>query len=429
PLAPTVPARPNSRGEGAFEDRPLIAPSFPVPTSRISDLGGGTARSRRPGGRERRSAGDKPSSGRECLYEDLGERGRRAVRIRGGGTVMIGDALFPLIDWSVGGLAIARTGAPYMLGDRRTLEIELDMGDYAVNLDLAGEVVNRTADRIGWNFLAPTPTQLDVLDGLSRTATDGRLRGGPFGGTGAFGERRSRALGRSGGVTAVLGSGPIAAMLSLMANAAIAGMVMTMLVAGHHSGSAPPPAEQASVPEPPPVRADHAAVAVERLAVESNVSGTVLEWGVAPGEAVLRDEAMVSLLLEGEEGLRDVIQSPCDCTLARTLALPGAPVAPGDTVALLYRNSSEGHVHALFPFGKGPQLGDEVTVNLPSSGELYRGVVESVGRLEDPQSYIGLPPSLLDERRNAVFARIRTTPAVPAALAGDPVIVTLKPEA
>ena len=55
--------------------------------------------------------------------------------------------------------------------------------------------------------------------------------------------------------------------------------------------------------------------------------------------------------------------------------------------------------------------------------------MDRVGQLDDPQDYIGLPSAIIENGEGAVFARITTTPAVPAALAGDPAIVTLDPEA
>ena len=73
--------------------------------------------------------------------------------------------------------------------------------------------------------------------------------------------------------------------------------------------------------------------------------------------------------------------------------------------------------------------GAEVSVDLPYSGESYKGVVERVGRLDDPQDYIGLPSAIVRGDTGAVFARIKTPPAMPAALAGDPAIVTIDPDA
>ena len=114
----------------------------------------------------------------------------------------------------------------------------------------------------------------------------------------------------------------------------------------------------------PTVRAQHAAVAVERLPLDTVQGGVILEWGAAPGAEVAEGEALVSLVLNDAEGGRAVVQSPCDCFLARILADPGRRVAANETVALLYPRDTVGHVQALFQSGTAPDLGAEVSVDL-----------------------------------------------------------------
>lgn len=364
--------------------------------------------------------------------DEAGARKRRAVRIEGGGTVMIGEDLFPLIDWSTGGIAIASDNQLYRIGDRKKLEIELDLEDYAVNVDIEAEVVNRSSDRTGFEFINPTDRQRQLLRSLTQVSLKGGALAPPANGPskrrGAFidGGRKTRTR-RSNSATWRRVS-PLAAIMSFPFNAAIIALVAGVAILTLRGGAIE---EVASVgaSSTPTIRAEHAAVAVERLPLDTAQSGVILEWGASPGAEVSEGEALVSLVLNDAEGGRAVIQSPCDCFLARILAEPGRRVAAGETVALLYPRDTEGHVQALFPSGKAPDLGAEVSVDLPYSGESYKGVVERVGRLDDPQDYIGLPSAIIENGEGAVFARITTTPAVPAALAGDPAIVTLDPEA
>ncbi|MBJ3778587.1 PilZ domain-containing protein [Acuticoccus mangrovi] len=378
----------------------------------------------------------RPGAAAATITTEPGQQNRRAQRIDGGGTVMIEDQLYSLIDWSTGGIAIRSEGQLYRIGDARKLELEIDLGDYAVNLDIDGEVVNRSSDRTGWRFVAPSETQRQVLRALTHAALHGRpfnapraarARPMPPGATEEEAAATERAVAPKKAKRPRRFS-PIAALMSLPFNAAIIGLVASVVILTEAADRVPGGSD-AAPKGPQAVRAEHAAVAVKRIAVDAGDGGLVLEWAKAPGELVAEGEPIVSLVEDARNGARKAIVSPCDCYLARILVDPGERVAAGGQVALLYPRGSEGHVQALFASGNAPNLGDEVNVDLPYSGDRYTGVVESVGRVDDPQGYIGLPPAILDDQ-NAVFARIRTTPAMPAALAGDPAIVTVpRPEA
>ncbi len=404
------------------EDRPIIAAPPPArrPLAPANDLRADPAgpRARRGGSRRAR----RERNVRDQL-EEAGARMRRAQRIEGGGTVMIGDALFPLVDWSTGGIAIASDGQRFRVGDRAQLELELDLGDYAVNLDLEGEVMNRTPERTGWRFITPTERQREVLRSITLASLHGRAFTAPTGNQrvaapAAAGPDRGRRRRFH----------PLTALMSLPFNAAVIALVAGAAILVVEEGGLPAPdAPPSDVAELEPVRAVHAAVAVARVPLVSDRSGLILEWGVSPGEAVDNGEALVSLVLNDGGADRAVIESPCDCYLARILAEAGTRIGAGDTVALLYPRGAEGHVQALFARGTAPGLGETVTVDLPYSGDTFEGVVESVGRLDDPELYIGLP-STVATGGGTVYAHIATTPPVPAALAGDPAIVTVQPD-
>lgn len=412
-MAPTAGGR-----RSTDEDRPIIAAPPPArrPLTPANDLRAEAAepRNRRSGSRRSR----RERTQRDKL-EEAGARMRRAQRIEGGGTVMIGDALFPLVDWSTGGIAIASEGQRYRVGERTQLELELDLGDYAVNLDLMGEVMNRSAERTGWRFVDPTERQREVLRSITLASLHGRAFTAPTG-TVRGAERASK---REGGRRRRFS--PLAAVMSLPFNAAVIALVAGAAILIVEEGTLPTLEAEPPAASLEPVRAAHAAVAVERAPLVSDRTGSILEWGVSPGDSVDNGEALVSVELDDAAADRDVIESPCDCYVARILAESGTTVSAGDTIALLYPRGADGHIQALFAPGTAPNIGDAVTVDLPYSGDTFPGVVESVGRLEDPQLFIGLPNGLATG--GTVYARIATTPPVPAALAGDPAIVTVEP--
>ncbi|MEM8552327.1 MAG: PilZ domain-containing protein [Pseudomonadota bacterium] len=409
-------------------DRPIIA--APTPRSdpsfaRSATPAPSSPRARRQASRLERSFAE-PDPPADPRGDTAGARKRRHKRIAGGGTVMVGNDLYPLVDWSMGGIAIASDQQRFRVGERKTLELEIDLVDYAVNLDLEADVVNRNAERTGFQFVNLSQTQKELLRGLTQAA----LKNNIFAAPGA-----SR---RAGGTVNLKPAPsksvlwrefrPFAALMSFPFNAAVIALVAGVAILTLRTGDAPDRPLAGPVPGAT-LRAEHAAVAVERLALQSEVAGVVLEWGVQTGQAVEEGEALVSVGLSGGDEGRTVLTAPCDCFLARILAVPGQRIEEGTIVGLLYRSGTEGHVQALFPSGSAPNLGDPVTVALPYSGDRYSGVVESVGRLDDPNAFIGLPSAIVQSGENAVFTRIRTTPSVPPALAGDPAIVTVRPEA
>lgn len=385
------------------DDRPLISPERPR---------GRLAKTRRETSAPRNA---RPLRGRKGA--DDGARNRRARRIEGGGTVIIEGALYPLVDWSAGGIAIASKEQLYRVGDTHRLELEIDLGDYAVNLDLDAEVVNRDSEKTGWRFNEPSDTQRQVLRSLTHAAVSAQSFNAPRQRTGVGSQKMAVERPRRR-----RGSRGLLGVLSLPFNAGMAAIIAGIVIVAMDL-RAPQDVATPVVEEPTMVRAEHAAVAVARFALAASVGGVVGQWQVAPEALVSEGDPLVVITDAG--GQADTLTSPCDCFLARTLAEPGQTVTEGQDVALFYGQGAVGHIQALFDADGAPNPGDQVAVDLPYSGQTYAGVVERVGDAERPDAFIGLPSAILRGNADAVFARIRTTPGLPAALAGDPAIVTL----
>ena len=420
-------ARPSLEGArpAAEDDRPIIAPSGSTPASAsaaepgpaIANAAQATqSRKDRTGRRSGRGRSERPEANAAPV------RNRRSQRIERGGTVMIDGDLYRLLDWSTGGVAVGSEEQTYRIGDVRTLELELDLTDYAVNIDLEARVANRTAERTGWQFTGPNETQRQVLRALTHASLHTR----------GFEPHRSQrlALGapsfeapeaRRRGVIR-----PLAAAASLPFNAAVI-VVLALFAGGTISSGGLSFAGGSGAASGDALRAEHAAVAVERIVMSALGEGIVLDWGTAPGEPIDAGAPLVAVLSgSGSEADRSLIASPCDCFLARILKEEGSTVSRGEPMALLYERDTTGHIQALFAEDVVPRPGDRVAVKLPYSGTQYDGVVEEVGALDDPQSTIGLPMTLLRQKPAAVFVRISTEPALPATAAGDPAIVTLR---
>lgn len=423
------------------EDRPIIA--VPEPR-RSAGLGGWSddalaepgAISRARSLRSTRGRPEPPGERRD----DVGARQRQSPRIEGGGTVMIDDVLYRLLDWSTGGIAVNTERRHYRVGDIRSLELELDFGDYAVNLDLTGRVANRSSGRIGWAFIGPSGAQRQVLRSLSHAA----LYGEPFAAPASrdtdladmiarTGPRRQRHTAGRFAWRLKTAAALMSLPFNLMVVALIAGVAILSMASGDvalaPSGGVPEVAPQVvSTPALPEgaIRAVHAAVAVARVPLVASVDGRVTGFDLGIGDAVDRGEPMAHVERADGEAT-EVIRAPCSCTLARIVAASGTRVSEGDTLALLTRRGARGHVQALFATDSVPRPDTPVSVDLPYSGDSFLGVVESIGEPASPDAYIGLPPASLRQSGGAVLVRIRTTPPVPAEFAGDPAIVTVEP--
>ncbi|RAI03059.1 hypothetical protein DLJ53_00525 [Acuticoccus sediminis] len=368
---------------------------------------------------------DAPAPATAFSEQAAGEHNRRAQRIEGGGSVIIGDRLFDLVDWSALGISIRSDEQLYRVGDIEVLELEIDLGDYAVNLDLMAEVVNRTSQRTGWRFRDPTEIQRQVLRALFHASTSGRPFTAPRP-PGAADRADAAPAGPPPPARRRAGFSLIGALMSLPFNAAVIALISVLAIFAMRQEAPVAPAPPPVLAEAPPIEAEAAAVAVESIPLKSNATTLVLEWAGDPGQSFAKGQTILTVSGGGEEAEPLDIVSPCDCYLARVLAQGGELVHLGEDIALLYRRSAKGYVQATFARGQAPNVGTRVTVDLPYADGSVEGTVQSVGRIGRAESAIGLPASQLTSA-DSVYARIVTSPPLPPALAGSSVIVTYRP--
>ena len=82
--------------------------------------------------------------------------------------------------------------------------------------------------------------------------------------------------------------------------------------------------------------------------------------------------------------------------------------------------------HYVQELQRPPNPGDNVTVTLTYTGEVRDGVVDRVGRPDNPDDFIGLPDAAFADDTADVLAVVRTVPGLPPAFAGDPADVTVR---
>ncbi|WP_075222462.1 PilZ domain-containing protein [Acuticoccus yangtzensis] len=372
------------------------------------------------------------------------ESNRRAQRIEGGGTVIIDEKLFDLVDWSALGISIRSDEQLYKLGDVETLELEIDLGDYAVNLDLEAEVVNRNSQRTGWRFREPTDTQRQVLRSLMHASLTGRNFQAPRGPVGSIKPddetaeltpiwptpRRRRVM-----------FSPIGALMSLPFNAAVIALISGAAILTMRSGEESPPApasldlvparvspaasEAAATRPPPPAGATEAlaaAVAVDRIALDIAGPGLLLSWAGVEGERFDEMQAIATVSSDADTAAPRIILSPCACILGRIETEAGARLVPGEPAASLFPADAVGFVEAVFDAAAAPLPGTSVLVDLPYSGETIAGTVQSSAPSRSGDGVLGLPERQRGEP-GTVVSRITTTPGIEPRLAGTPVIV------
>ncbi|MEM8664797.1 MAG: biotin/lipoyl-binding protein [Pseudomonadota bacterium] len=402
-------------------DGPVIAPQVMAPDGPPSP-DPASQRPRRPVQPIRSKSA--PAGSERARKQRKPDATRKPARgeVAGGGTVVIDGDLFPLTDWSPEAIGIPGARQFYKLGDRRTLELELDFGDYAVNLDLRGVVVERYEGRTEWLIDEPTRSQKNVLSALSAAALKGAnpfdalvsARGGP--GVRSRGARRGR-------YRVLL---PLAAIVSLPLNAVIIALIVVVALMDTGDGDLldTPLANTASNPV---VRALHGAVSVPAVRVLSPVDARVTSVSVREGDRVEPGELLMSVRTSEDDSERVSFISPCRCVVDRVLVQKGQPMREGQWVATLYESDVTPTVRALFEPDTAPQVGAEVTVRPTGVPTPIPGAVTAIAPPEGDR--IGLSDRVRALSSGAVMVEVMPSRPIPRALAGVPTFVDFTPAA
>lgn len=297
--------------------------------------------------------------------------------------ITLGGHLLPVLNWSLGGLALAKP-CPISITMDETVDgvMELLVGGVDLSVKVTLRLANEQDDRLGFAFVGISPEQMGMLRALlvrgggspleraplpapaGNPAGNRKRRGGPS----ARARIACRWFARAAVVAAILGSfGAIGAYA----------LVKKSIVQSAEAAVAIP---------------TELAVSVDRGYVD-----TVL---VHPGDRVAAGQPLVSLRRRAEPAKAVLVNSPCACTVISVLSRPGDDVAAGAPLMQLSApDRVEPFVEALVPSTVDLQIGQQVKVAVEGASSVGRGRVTAIEESRTPRGRFGLPAALRKDPR------------------------------
>lgn len=315
-----------------------------------------------------------------------------------------------VIDWSLGGLAVMSMTRPNLdAGSLMDGYLRVTQRGINVALNVKLRVVYAEAGRLGLAFHNILPEQLGVLrtlilghglpqlGRLNPTLTEGE--------TAAGGARADKGAGRR----------KVQARPRLnLRSAKLWGLAAAIAVA----------AVLAFARWPCPIhRSVAAAIAATSVPVVNTQAGYVDRVLVTLGTSAAAGQPIFSVRSQAEPGETAFVESPCDCVFVSLTVQVGMELRPDQVVGSAVESGSAARlVGALFHRDSKPQVGEEVSVVIPTRGALAAGRITAVGG--DGATVAGLPASVRDDPRY-VFALIERDGAAKPEDVGLPVRVDL----
>jgi hypothetical protein len=297
--------------------------------------------------------------------------------------IVAGEAV-PVLNWSLGGLALPRPCAISPLpGQAIAGSLELLVGGVGLSVNVTLRLAHQQRDRYGFSFVDLTPEQMGMLRALLMRGGASPLERAPAPAIAASADpqperprarrpRRAAGIGRWAMRTAA-GVGLVAAF------AAIAGYG---LVKKSHVESA------------------QAAVAVPTRVASVGDRGYVEAILVKPGQTVPAGEPLVSIRRRAEPAKAVVITSPCACTVLDVLAQPGSDVVVNQPlIQLTAAEPTEPFIEALVPADTELPIGHRVPVRIEGQPQVGSGRILAIDAARAPVGRYGLPPQLRQDPR------------------------------
>lgn len=298
--------------------------------------------------------------------------------------ITINGHLMPVLNWSLGGVALAKPCPLSLQPDDTVIGVlELLMGGVDLSVKVTLRLANEQPDRLGFAFVGMSPEQMGMLRALLVRGGGTPLERAPLSvhangsassarqHRGAFWSRRRR-FGR------ILGR--VAAGVALLAAFGAIGAYGLIKKAN--------------------VEAVEAAVAVPTQLAVGVDRGYVDRVIVKPGQMVTAGEALLSLRRRAEPAKAVVVASPCRCTVINVLARPGDEVTAGEPlVQLTASQPGEPFIEALVPASLDLAVGQPVKVAVEGSNAIGRGRVAELNAEPKAFSHFGLPEVLRRDPR------------------------------
>jgi Pyruvate/2-oxoglutarate dehydrogenase complex, dihydrolipoamide acyltransferase (E2) component, and related enzymes len=295
--------------------------------------------------------------------------------------ITLGGHLLPVLNWSLGGLALAKP-CPISLVMDETIDgvMELLVGGVDLSVKVTLRLANEQDDRLGFAFVGISPEQMGMLRALLVRGGGSPLERAPLpapAGSPA-GNRTRRASAR----------GRIACRW--FARAA----VVVVLLSSFGAIGAYALVKQSIV------QSAEAAVAIPTELAVSVDRGYVDKVLVQPGDAVTVGQPLVSLRRRAEPAKAVLVNSPCACNVVDVLSRPGDDVVAGEPLLQLSTpDRAEPFVEALVPAAVDVQIGQNVKVAVEGSSSVGRGRVTAIEASRAPRGRFGLPDALRKDPR------------------------------
>lgn len=297
--------------------------------------------------------------------------------------ITIDGHLLPVLNWSLGGLALAKP-CPVSLGSDETVVgvLELLVGGVDLSVKVTLRLANEQPDRLGFAFVGISPEQMGMLRALLVRGGGTPLERAPLP---APAGRAATAPNRRGSASA-----PARRLRrSLVRVAAVVAVVGVFGAIGAYA------LLKKSV-----VESAEAAVAIPAQLAVSVDRGYVDKVIVRPGETVASGAPLMSVRRRAEPAKAVLVTSPCACSVIDVLARPGEEVTAGQPlVQLSAPQAGEPFIEALIPTNVDLAVGQPVGVAVEGSATVGHGRVAAIDVERAAFSRYGLPDTLRQDPR------------------------------
>ena len=298
--------------------------------------------------------------------------------------ICIDGFAIPVLNWSLGGLALAKP-CPVALspGQRLTGSLELVVGGVNLSVKVALRLAHDQADRYGFTFVDLTPEQMGMLRALLVRGGASPLERAPVA---AEGPKPRLSSTKKPAFTSP--ARRQARRWTIRVAAGLAFLAATTAIAGY------------GLVQKSRVQSAQAAVAVSTQVARIGDRGYVDQIHAAPGQLVRTGDPLVSLRRRAEPSKSVTLNSPCDCTVVDVLVHPGNDIAVNQPLAqLAAANGAAPFIEALVPTSADIAVGQIVPVVVEGQPAVGSGRIVAVEEQRSAEDRFGLPPLLRRDPR------------------------------
>ncbi len=298
--------------------------------------------------------------------------------------ICIDGFAIPVLNWSLGGLALAKP-CPLVLapGQRLTANLELVVGGVNLSVKVALRLAHEQPDRFGFTFIDLTPEQMGMLRALLVRGGASPLERAPIAAEAA--EPRLSAGRRPSSRSP---TNRKVRRWTLRVAAAVAVLAATSAIAVY------------ALLQKSEVQSAQAAVAVSTRVARIGDRGYVDQIYAIPGQSVRAGDPLVSIRRRAEPSKAVTLASPCDCEVVDVLVHPGNDIAADQPlVQLAAADGAPPFIEALVPASADISVGQVVPVVVEGQPDVGSGRIVAIEEQRSAADRFGLPPLLRGDPR------------------------------